>query len=151
MRLVVLFVSLALVAGAMAEDKPKPKSTVKQLDKSSPLMTSGNAGDDSADQTENQTRAQDYNSSRSNTTSAVGDRADDLGKETRCSVGRLDCDDDGDSVPTDERCGNGVDDDCDSVDERAAPANHNTTRSNRIQPQNDRGNDTIVRKKPGKN
>lgn len=57
------------------------------------------------------TRAQDYNSSRSNKTHS------------------LDTDDDGDSIPT-ESCGNGVDDDCDgAVDER--PANHNTTRSNR--------------------
>ena len=151
MRLLVLIVSLALASGAMAEDKPKPKSTVKQLDKSTPLMTSGVSGDDDAGQGEGQTRAQDYNSSRSNTTAAVGDRADDLGKETRCTIGRLDCDDDGDSVPTDERCDNGVDDDCDSVDEKTAPANHNTTRSNRTQPQNDRGNDIIVRKKPGKN
>ena len=45
MRLLVLIVSLVLAAGAMAEDKkPKPKSTVKQLDKSSPMLMGGESG-----------------------------------------------------------------------------------------------------------
>jgi hypothetical protein len=221
MRVLVLIVSLALAAGAMADDKkPKPKSTVKQLDKSSPMLMSGDSGnpDDSATAADarekanrTKTRAQDYNSSRSNTTSlrggpesdasdsgmgrssernkgqqgdrasggkrqggdyngtrsnrsaagrdynssrsntstAMPDRSDrDLGKENRCTIGRLDCDDDGDAIPATRTCGNGADDDCDSaVDE--APANHNTTRSNRTQPA-DRDNDRVVRKKPGK-
>ena len=150
MRLLVLIISLALASGALAEDKPKPRSTVKQLDKSSPLMSTSNPDDADSGPSDPQTRAQDYNSSRSNVTTAVGDRADDLGKENRCSMGRLDCDDDGDSVPTSEDCGNNADDDCDSaIDEKAAPANHNTTRSNRIQPVSDH-NDPVVRKKPGK-
>ena len=204
MRSVVLIVCLALAAGAMAEEKPKPRSVVKQIDKSSPALA---ATDDSGDATEstdakekaNKTRAQDYNSSRSNTTSlagnpetdasdfgmsrasqrnkgqrgdeasdgqrqsraqdynssrsnistVAGDARGDLGKENRCSIGRLDCDDDGDSVPTKERCGNGIDNDCDSADEKSAPANHNTTRSNRTQPTVE-GDDPVVRKKPGK-
>jgi hypothetical protein len=209
MRVLVLIVSLALAAGAMAEDKkPKPKTTVKQLDKSSPMiMSTENPGDsaEAADAKEKanrtKTRAQDYNSSRSNTTSLMGgpesdatdpgmgrssmrnkgqqgDQASggrrqggdyngtrsnrssgvvhrdiatrnvDLGKENRCSVGRLDCDSDDDSIPTKDTCGNGVDNDCDS-DVDAAPANHNTTRSNRTQPVDDDGG-PAVRKKPGK-
>ncbi len=199
MRLLVLIVSLTLAAGAMAEEKPKPKSTVKQLDKSSPMLAPTDSGNDDSGQADNPTRAQDYNSSRSNTTTlregpeldgdnagkgdkgraaerSKGQQGDiassgkrragaqdynssrsnistavggDLGKENRCSIGTLDCDDDGDSVPTNERCGNGVDDDCDSAVEGAAPANHNTTRSNRTQPVND-GDDPVVRKRPGK-
>lgn len=193
MRTLVLIVCLALAAGAMAEEKPKPRTVVKQVDKSSPALAST---DDSADAAEamdakekankTKTRAQDYNSSRSNTTMVAGepetDKADlgkgssdernkgqrgdeasggkrkggnkkagardynssrsnistvagdpdrDLDKESRCSVGRLDCDDDGDSADT-----------------REAPANHNTTRSNRTQPAED-GDDPETRKKPG--
>ena len=209
MRLLVLVISLALAAGAMAEGKPKPKSTAKQLDKATPILATtaddgdaDNAGDTSeaADAKEKanktKTRAQDYNSSRSNTTALKGGPesdtgnlgrsrsaernkgqqgdiasegkrrgkaqdynssrsnistavGNDLGKENRCSIGTLDCDDDGDSVPANERCGNGVDDDCDSIDEKDAPANHNTTRSNRTQPVDD-GDDPVVSKRPGK-
>lgn len=61
--------------------------------------------------------AQDYNSSRSNNGSA--------------GLALHDDDDDGDGVET---CRNGVDDDCDDTDVAASPANHNTTRSNRISP-----------------
>ena len=188
MRVLVLIVSLALAAGAVAEDKkPKPRSTIKQLDKSSPMLMSDDSGnpDDSATAADakekanrTKTRAQDYNSSRSNTTSLRGSpesdatdsgmgrsternkgqqgdmvsgdkrQSGDLGKETRCSMGRLDCDDDGDSIPTRDTCGNGADDDCDSAID-AAPANHNTTRSNRTQPV-DSDSGPVVRKKPGK-
>ena len=207
MRSVVLFVCLALAAGAMAEEKPKPRTVIKQIDKSSPVLAATDSSGDAAEAVDakekankTKTRAQDYNSSRSNTTTAVGkpemdkdkvgkDHADkrnkgqrgdeasggkregesraqdynssrsntssamtvdpdrELGKENRCSIGRLDCDDDGDSVPGTESCGNGIDNDCDSVDERDAPANHNTTRSNRTQPTVEDGG-PVVRKKP---
>ena len=74
------------------------------------------------------TKAQDYNSSRSNTTMLREDVTSLSEKLDR----RLDTDDDGDGVDA-SVCRNGVDDDCDSpVD--AAPANHNTTRSNRTSP-----------------
>jgi hypothetical protein len=74
------------------------------------------------------TRAQDYNSSRSNTTAL---REDVSGRKDKLDR-RLDPDDDGDRVD-DTVCRNGVDDDCDSAID-AAPANHNTTRSNRTSP-----------------
>jgi hypothetical protein len=206
MRSVVLIVCLVLAAGAMAEEKPKPRTVVKPVDKSSPVLAATDSSGDTAEAADakekankTKTRAQDYNSSRSNTTSlagnpesdasdfgmsraakrnkgqrgdeassgqrqsraqdynssrsnistVAGDARGELGKENRCSIGRLDCDDDGDSVPSNQSCGNGVDNDCDSVDERSAPANHNTTRSNRTQPAVD-GDDPVVRKKPGK-
>lgn len=154
MRSVVLIVCLALAAGAMAEEKPKPRTVVKQIDKSSPALAATDDSGDAAEATDakekaNKTRAQDYNSSRSNISTAAGGPRGDLGKENRCSIGRLDCDDDGDSIPTKERCGNGIDNDCDSIDEKSAPANHNTTRSNRTQPTVD-GEDPVVRKKPRK-
>ena len=176
MRVLVLIVGLALACSALADDKRKhkPVTVTKPVDKATPLMSSGNPGNPSdsataADAKEKanrtKTRAQDYNSSRSNTTSLRGgprDRASGLptgkrqhaadggglGKETRCSMGRLDCDDDGDSIPVDDACRNGVDDDCDGVVDEA-PANHNTTRSNRTQPAHG-DNDRVVRKKPGR-
>lgn len=76
------------------------------------------------------TRAQDYNSSRSNKESrAALAEGGDYNSSRSNKTHALDTDDDDDSIPT-ETCANGVDDDCDgAVDE--SPANHNTTRSNR--------------------
>jgi hypothetical protein len=106
-------------AGTRARDYNSSRSNISTLREE----------DDKFDRPANTgTRAQDYNSSRSNTTALredVSDRKDKLDR-------RLDPDDDGDGVD-DTVCRNGVDDDCDSAID-AAPANHNTTRSNRTSP-----------------
>jgi len=83
---------------------------------------------------EGKVRAQDYNSSRSNTTAVREDSQGDLDRD-----GRVDL----------VTCRDGVDQDCDDDDVDASPANHNTTRSNRLAPATD-GDDRVVRKKPGK-
>ena len=120
MRLVVLIAGLMLAANTMAEEKPK--TVTKQLDKSSPQLMSTDSGNDSNREVVSPRDAAsglptgkrqhapapgdggDYNSSRSNKT----------------------------HTPAAPTCGNGVDNDCDDVvDDRAAPANQNTTRSNR--------------------
>ena len=112
------------------------------------------------------TRAQDYNSSRSNTTSlrqsddpvlrkrpgrttakteavqpsrppsrAVSAQDYNSSRSNIGAAGPVDNDEDSDSDLMYDGCertvGDGVDDDCDGVRGTAAPANHNTTRSNR--------------------
>jgi hypothetical protein len=62
------------------------------------------------------TRAQDYNSSRSNTTSLREDKAGDLDRDGRVDV---------------VTCGNGKDNDCDDTGRPATPGDYNGTRSNR--------------------
>ena len=98
MRLLILLAGLALASAVMADEKPK--TIAKQLDKSSPVMMTSDAPSDESDAKENsdssKTRAQDYNSSRSNTTTAI----------------ELDDDSDGDSIPADDVCRNAVDNDC---------------------------------------
>lgn len=140
MRYLIVIAGLALAANALAEEKAE--SVAKELDKSSPQLVSAETPSDStgaADAKEkhntSKSRAQDYNSSRSNNSStARDDRPGDLDRDGRPDVAV---------------CRDGVDQDCDDAEERAAPANHNTTRSNRISPADD-GNDRVVRKKPGK-
>ncbi len=166
---------LVLAGNALAEEKPK--SVAKELDKSSPILASANADSGSTDESTTEqrgvasagggsssqggTRAQDYNSSRSNTTALRQDKVGDL---------------DGDGRPDVAVCRNGVDEDCDDTDADVRPANHNTTRSNRTQAR-DRspggdgdsrlrevtcsmasddcveyqdGNDIVLRKRPGR-
>ena len=144
----IVMAGLLLAANAVAEEKPKNVTVTKELDKSSPVLMSTGSTDDASETTrakENFDRSKphavsprdaasglptgkrqhsaapgadggDYNSSRSNKTHAL----------TRS-------------------CGNGVDNDCDDVVDDA-PANHNTTRSNRTlrstQPRQPRGGAT---------
>lgn len=125
MNRLLLLAALIIVAPAMADDEKKVP--VKRIDASSPAMQAvENAAVDVQDA--GATRAQDYNSSRSNTTARSADYNSVRSNKTHT----VDPDDDGDGVDT-AVCGNGVDDDCDGpVDaERVAPANHNTTRSNK--------------------
>ncbi len=124
MRATLLIALLALAFTAAAEEKPKPKIT-KQIDKSSPVLMQSQGGNDETHAPSKAPNA-NHNSSRSNTGKA------------------LDSDDDGDSIPT-KRCRDGKDDDCNSATPIArgslektrvrqapqAPANHNTTRSNK--------------------
>ena len=144
MRYLIMIASLALAANALADEKPR--SVARELDKSSPQLMSADAPSGTTDaavareeqdkskQDQPKSRAQDYNSSRSNTTALREDKQGDL---------------DRDGNPDVSVCRDGVDDDCDDAEERAAPANHNTTRSNRLAPV-DGGDDPVVRKKTGK-
>jgi hypothetical protein len=136
MRLLILLAGLVLVSTVMAEEKPK--TIAKQLDKSSPVMMATDAPSDESNDKENddesKTRAQDYNSSRSNTTSRAetvnardfaasrgepaqkpnATRAQDY-NSSRSNIStaiELDDDSDGDSIPTDDVCRNAVDNDC---------------------------------------
>ncbi len=142
MRILVLILSLVLAAGAVADDekKHKPHSVAKELDKSSPLLAPGGSGTaggptEAADAKERHNRSKGRSSERNKgqqgDLASGGKRRGGLGNENRCSMGRLDADCDNDSVPVRETCGNGVDNDCDGADTKAAPANQNVTRSNR--------------------
>ena len=136
MRLLILLAGLVLATAVIADEKPT--TITKQLDKSSPVMMTTDAPSDESDDKENadqsKTRAQDYNSSRSNTTS----RADTMNAQDFVSSGgtpaprpnatraqdynssrsnttmaiELDDDSDGDSIPADDVCRNAVDNDC---------------------------------------
>jgi hypothetical protein len=139
MRLLILIASLVLAGNVLAGDKTE--SPIKELDKSSPRLVPADdapglatAADAKEKANKTKGRAQDYNSSRSNNSSALQDKVDDV---------------DGDGRPDVVTCRAGADDDCDDADKNAAPANHNTTRSNRLAPASD-GDDRVVRKKPGK-
>lgn len=107
-RLLILLAGLALASGAFADQQHDIRVNRIEMKATAP-----DEGDDAEEskETETRTKAQDYNSSRSNTTTAI------------------DTDDDGDSVDTEE-CTDSVDDDCTGRDDEA-PANHNTTRSKR--------------------
>jgi hypothetical protein len=153
MRYLILITCLALAGTAFA--KEEPKSLAKEIDKSSPLLTTsddssdtsnssaagqrgvvaprdaasgmstgkrqhGQAGADSGSSSGG-TRAQDYNSSRSNNINGAANRPADLDRDGRPDV---------------LTCGNGADDDCNGTDRAASPANHNTTRSNRTRAEN---------------
>lgn len=83
-----------------------------------------------------QSRAQDYNSSRSNTTSGV-ESGDDILRNGNDKVVR-------------KRPGGTLKKNGGSDIDTASPANHNTTRTNRIQPQADTGEDPLLRKRPGR-
>ena len=109
MRTVLFFWGLLLAFAAVAESEVDVR--VNRIEMS---VTAPEEGDDakSSDQGKS-TKAQDYNSSRSNNTNG------------EAPVDDVDSDDDS----IDEDTCNGVDDDCDGVTD--APANHNTTRSNR--------------------
>ncbi len=109
MRLLILIAAVLLAGQAIADNNIEVR--VNRIEMKEAVK---DEADDATEEKESApaTRAQDYNSSRSNTT----------------SVAALDDDDDGDSVPTDDVCENGVDNDCDSPRD-TAPANHNTTRS----------------------
>lgn len=151
MKIFLFLASILLTGAALADSEVEVRVNRIEMAVAAP--------DESGDATEGTsagTRAQDYNSSRSNTTSlrehdenldrpaVPSGKAQDYNssRSNNSSVAApapnntrdrfVDPDDDGDSVDT-AVCGNGVDDDCDSpVD--AAPANHNTTRSNKTSP-----------------
>jgi hypothetical protein len=155
MKVLLILPALLLAGTAVAESELKVR--VNRIDMA--VTAPDETGDTEAAATERQdatnlnssrsntsSKAQDYNSSRSNTTALrqqegnfegsvhSGGKAQDYNssRSNNSSSVALDPDDDGDSVD-DSVCRNGVDDDCDSpVDE--APANHNTTRSNRTSP-----------------
>jgi hypothetical protein len=170
MRATLLIAILALAITASAEEKPRPKIT-KDIDKSTPILMQSQGGNDETHTEMPQTRAKDYNSSRSNTSSLMpekdgGDynssrsnkthtpaRANNNGGGKRPGTdynssrsnnsGIVDPDNDCDSAGCPEtrpvRCKDG---DCKSATPIAqgslnktragqAPANHNTTRSNR--------------------
>ncbi len=179
MRLLVLIASLALAMTALAEDKKKPPTLTKQVDKSSPMLMSDSDNSDSTgdDAKSAPTRAQDYNSSRSNTTSRSGVAADrNQGQQGESAsngkrsggvvhrdvatrnMGAADLDNDG---RNDAACRDGVDDDCDGVvdagNRGTTARDYNSSRSNNINgavdPDSDGdslGDDRHVRKKPGK-
>lgn len=139
----VLFVTSLLVAGtALAADEVEVRVNRIEMAVAASDEPDGTTGKDQSGPSG--TRAQDYNSSRSNTTSLraqdqrsdrpAGSRgkAQDYNSSRSNNSSRIDTDSDGDSVD-DAVCAKGVDDDCDSATDEA-PANHNTTRSNRTSP-----------------
>lgn len=178
MRLLVLITGLALAVTAMAEDKPKPKSVAKEIDKSTPILANEAPPEDTTEaadakekQDKSKSRAQDYNSSRSNTDGVMPGGPDrDLGKETRCSMESVDndcdgvvdkaLDDDSDGDSIDTRDNNGVPADSRDKGQRGDEASggkrsagdYNSSRSNNINGEADKddGDDPVVRKKPGK-
>lgn len=97
MRSPVLIVCLALAAGAVAEEKSKPKAVVKPVDESSPAMAQTDSENtdetaiaaDAREKTNKaKTRAQDYNSSRSNTTMVAGESQHDALEPDAAGRGR---------------------------------------------------------------
>jgi len=127
MRSLIVIAGLILATGAFAEDKPKPIKVTKPVDKSTPVLMTTDGSSDSAQATDakemhnrSKSRAQDYNSSRSN-----------IRARSRSHAQQGDLDGDG---RQDAACRDGVDNDCDGV-ASAAPANHNSTRSNRSRAQ----------------
>lgn len=115
MKRLILIAGLLLTGSAMADESAK--SPIRELDKSSTkAAATAPAPEASARELDKSSTksaaAQDYNSSRSNTTTAVD---------------AVDTDDDDDGIDTEE-CVNAVDNDCTGKEDEA-PANHNTTRS----------------------
>jgi len=176
MRYLLLIASLALTGNALADEKLK--TAAKELDKSSPQMTSTDSSSERAvknevkaeagdfglsranERSKGQVRAQDYNSSRSNTTAVREDKVGDL---------------DGDGRPDVVTCRDGVDEDCNDADAGPTRAqDYNSSRSNistsKLEPDDDReslrevrcstrsadcvdaanGDDPVVRKRPGR-
>jgi hypothetical protein len=146
MRYLILIASLALAANALADEKPK--SVAKELDKSSPQLMSTDAPE-AADATEKQntskTRAQDYNSSRSNTTAAV-DQAEDGVVHRDIATRKADASHSGLSRATEASEG------------KVRAQDYNSSRSNTTAAREEKegdldrdgDKDTVVRKKPGK-
>ncbi len=106
MRILVFLAGMLLISGVIADDESKPLA--KRIDKSTPvLMTEPPSDEPEA------SKAQDYNSSRSNTTSRVDEtRAQDYNSSRSNNINALDTDDDGDTVPTEDACRDAVDNDC---------------------------------------
>jgi hypothetical protein len=165
MRYLILIASLALAGAAFADDK-STSTTRELDKSSPQLMTPGDSSDTtdssatgrhdptsgmptgkrqhaaapadagSSSGASGGTRAQDYNSSRSNNSSARADTAGDLDQDGRPDV---------------VTCRNGADNDCDDTRRSASPANHNTTRSNRTRAQDynsSRSNNSSARLDP---
>ena len=150
---IVLWMLVFSVAGSVfAEDPPRVS---KRLDKTSPVLAEMKSSD-TATADAQATRAQDYNSSRSNITTAK-EKVDDQSCNRRNSPSANRAQDYNSSRSNNESSGvratdynssrsnnvNGIaspagggatgggqDNDCDGA-ARAAPANHNTTRSNK--------------------
>ena len=136
MRAILLIALVALAGTAAAEDTPKkPKSVVKPLDKSSPVLMQSQGGNDETHTERPKSKARDYNSSRSNTTSLMADKeggdynssrsnkthtpsratAGDYNSSRSNNVnGVVDPDSDDDSVPT-KRCKDRKDNDCNAA------------------------------------
>lgn len=131
MRATLLIVLLALAFSATAEEKPKPKIT-KDIDKATPILMQSQGGNDETNTERPTTKARDYNSSRSNNESSrsQADGADyNSSRSNKTHTPKKSCQD-------------GEDNDCNAAAPiaqgslektraRQAPANHNTTRSNR--------------------
>jgi hypothetical protein len=129
MRLMIVIAGLLLAANAMAEEKPKNVTVAKELDKSSPILMSTESSGDSTEATrakENFDRSKPHAVSPRDAASGMA-----TGKRQHAAAPGADLDQDGrPDVVCARAKGNGVDDDCDGAVD-AAPANHNTTRSNR--------------------
>ena len=144
MRYLILIASLALATNVLADEKPK--SVAKELDKSSPQLMStdtSEAVDAKEKQNKSKARAQDYNSSRSNTTTAA-DPGEDGVVHRDIAARKAEASDFGLSRATEASEG------------KVRAQDYNSSRSNttaaREQKEDDldRDKDTVVRKKPGK-
>lgn len=109
MRLLILLAGLVLAGGAFADQEKDIR--VNRIEMKAAATDKDEETAKESEDTSSETKAQDYNSSRSNRTGAV------------------DTDDDGDSIEAEE-CTDAVDNDCTGEDDES-PANHNTTRSKR--------------------
>lgn len=139
MRFTVLMVSLILATTAVADDKRKPVSVTKEVDKSSPLlMSTGSTGstDDATQAKAPRDAASGMATGKRQHAAAPRDAASGMatGKRTHAPA-----DGDGGDYNSSRSnkthglstsCTDGKDNDCDGASS-AAPANHNTTRSNR--------------------
>jgi hypothetical protein len=159
MRYLILLASLALAANALADEKPR--SVAKELDKSSPQLVSADAPSDStasvdAREKHNKakSRAQDYNSSRSNTTAAADLQEGETDKE---GVVHRDI-----AARKAQAREVGIRRATEASDGKVRAQDYNSSRSNTTAAREEKegdldrdgdgdgDNDTVVRKKPGK-
>lgn len=149
MRYLILITGLALAANALAEEKPR--SVAKELDKSSPQLISADAASDASEATEakqdtSKSRAQDYNSSRSNISTATELPEEDVVHRDAASR-KAEARDFGMSRATEASEG------------KVRAQDYNSSRSNTTMARDDNqgeldpdddADDTVERKKPGK-
>ena len=129
MRTLIVIAAALCANAALAEAELEVR--VNRIDMA---VTAPEPTDEIAKETEETSgiKAQDYNSSRSNSESVTAPvNGADYNSSRSNKTHSIDTDDDSDSddMYTDP-CRDGVDQDCDAP-RAAAPANHNTTRSNR--------------------
>ena len=154
MRLLVLIAGLALAVTTLAEEKPRHKSVAKELDKSSPVMANEAPSDDPAEATEarekmdkeknkSKTRAKDYNSSRSNTSSLMETEKTETDDPVKNRHSERNKGQQGDEA---------------SGGKRKGGTDYNSSRSNNVNAaeddidddDDDEGNDPAIRKNPDK-